>query len=157
MALNKKGIRQLADDLVANQKSYDQYWFGRITDCGTVSCLAGTCLARKLGTRKYRKLVKEWPDTWSGRGVCEKAGAEQLGLLSEVPHPDLPMIFREIHFWPGDLQEQYESDGPRWRVIAALKALQRLLPNGDIDQNPEAVHTRLPQLTKLLKLKTTKN
>jgi len=46
--------------------------------------------------------------------------------------------------------DEYESNGPTWRVIAALKALQRLLPDGTIDSNPKKVHTRLPQLAALL-------
>jgi hypothetical protein len=86
------------------------------------------------------------------------SGIKQLGL----PQPDKdensiasPKIFCSIDEWPKDLREEYESNGPRWRVIAALKALQRLLPDGSIDPDPKAVHTRLPQLNKLLKMRTT--
>jgi hypothetical protein len=87
---------------------------------------------------------------WIESSDCIEAGVEQLGLSLSYPQ-----IFHAIGLWPEDLIDEYTSNGPRWRVIAALKALQRLLPDGSIDPNPKAVHTRLPQLNKLLKMRTT--
>ena len=149
--LNKKGIRLLADDLVAHEKMYDQNTYGqRYTNknaCQTFCCMAGLCKVRKIGLRAFNKLASDWHARNSGGSECAPAGKEQLGL-EDI---DFPQIFDDIYRWPRDLYQEYESNGPRWRVIAALKSLQRLLPDGTIDENPKAVHTRLPQLATLLK------
>lgn len=150
MGLNKKGIRLLADDLVAHKKLYNQNVEGRPDPCGTVGCLAGFCLARKLGRREYIKRVES-----SFIGVeAHQSGRDQLGL----PEPNIGrlQIFDFLWSWPQDLQDLYKSNGPRCRMIAALYALQRLREDGTIDPDPKAVHTRLPQLKKLLAQKVKK-
>lgn len=155
MGLNKKGIRLLADDLVANQKRYNQGTFGSKDECGTVCCLAGFCYAREIGYRKFSSLARKWSDPADGFDLCVPAGYAQLGIPSgrDPRTKTLPSIFSGLWRWPDDLQDEYRSNGPRWRVIAALKALQRLLPDGSIDPDPNAVHTKLSQLTKMLKEK----
>jgi hypothetical protein len=145
MALNKKGIRQLADDLIAHPKRYDQNTFGAINECGTVACLAGMCLWRKIGTRAYRKLVEDWREHNLDHDKCLEAAGAQLGVDASFS-----MLFGDIWGWPEDLQEVYNSSAPDGPVRAALMALQRFLPDGKIDLNPKAVHTRLPQLKALL-------
>lgn len=147
MGLNKKGIRLLADDLVARQKMYDQSTEGGIEACGTVCCMAGLCYVRKVGLRAFSRMVKNGVIGMNVHRYSEKL----LGL--PVPEYGFSNIFGYVCAWPADLRKEYESDGPRWRVIAALKALQRLLPDGSIDPDPNAVHTKLSQLTKMLKEK----
>ncbi len=139
--LNKAGIRLLADDLVANKKMYDQDTFGDREECGTFCCLAGFCYRREIGARRFTLWAKnEDKDT----DLAKDAGRKQLGLKDDID------IFNLFAYWPDDLVEEYESNGPTWRVIAALKALQRLRDDGSIDPDPKAVHTRLPQLKALL-------
>jgi hypothetical protein len=145
MGLNTRGIRQLADQLVANKKLYEQGTFGVKTDCGTVCCLAGFCYLRKIGSRKFNALVTK--EELEGDD-CVKAGKKQLGIKASSP-----VIFQGLGTWPADLEREYRQNGPRGRVIVALKALQRLRGNGNIDSNKEAVHTRLPQLKALLAAK----
>lgn len=146
--LNRKGIMLLADDLVAHQKRYMQETWGKKTDCGTVCCLAGFCYLRKIGLRKFESELRFDLDD----GAVRDAGCGQLGLRMI----NFPQLFCPVDQWPSDLSDEYQSNGPRWRVIAALKALQRLRLNGTIDPNPEKIHTRLPQLAYLLSLRTTK-
>lgn len=151
--LNKKGILQLADDLVAHKKQYDQEVFGRVDDCGTFACMAGLCKWREVGTKAFKKLAKNWIMPSDGIFECKDAGCAALGIKVKLDYPGqtkLGEIFSNIFDWPDDLQEEYESNGPTWRVIAALKALQRLRVDGTIDRDPKAVHTKLPQLTKML-------
>lgn len=148
MGLKKKGILQLADDLVAHKKMYDQEQFGKADACGTFACMAGMCLWRKIGPRKFNALAKQWHYASNGAEECKEAGYAQLGLGK--PLYIFVDIFSDINYWPDDLADEYRSNGPQWRVIAALKALQRLLPDGSIDLDPTAVHTRIPQLKELL-------
>lgn len=142
--LNKKGIRLLADDLVAHQKRYNQDTriAERTAVCGTVCCQAGFCAARKIGTRKFNQWVKNGAD--EGELDVFAIAGEQLGVSGGAE------IFNFLWHWPQDLRNEYNYNGPRWRVIADLKALQRLLPDGSIDPDPKAIHTRLPQLKSLL-------
>ena len=156
--LNKAGIRQLADDLVAHKKMYNQQTYGTKVsksddeeDCGTFACMAGICLWRQIGARKFNKLAAGWLHPSSGGPDCMPAGLKQLGIAVESYLGAAPQLFEPVCEWPKDIRDEYESNGPTWRVIAALKALQRLRVDGTIDPNPKAVHTRLPQLTKLLK------
>lgn len=151
MALNKKGILELAADLVAHKKRYDQGTFGMFRSseshdrelCGTFCCLAGFCYSAEIGAKKFNALVKADVDV---ERQSLRAGKKQLGL-----HKKFPVIFKGIDdYWPADLYEEYFENGAKGRVIVALKALQRLLPDGTIDQNPKAVHTRIPQLKELL-------
>lgn len=157
MGLNKKGIRQLAKALVANQEFYNQDTFPVPSEeCGTVGCLAGMCYRLSVTERTYQKNVKTWEDMSDGDDKCRPAGIKLLGLNFDN-HWKLPQIFQSIENWPVDLQKQYKSDGPKWRVISALKALQRLLPDGTIDKDIKAVHTSLkPLLDKMLKTKAKK-
>jgi len=156
MGLSKKGINQLADDLVRNKKRYNQNRFGIIRtkskgfdkeECGTFCCLAGFCYLAKLGSlRLFQKEVKLGIEKFENN--CKRAGRRQLGLSKDADK--FPQIFLSLSEWPDDLQDEYESNGPEHRVITALKALQRLRPDGTIDRDPAAVHTKLPQLEKLL-------
>ncbi len=140
--VRKVGIRLLADDLVANKKKYDQNTFGDVEDCGTVACLAGLCHMREIGVRKFNKLARYGEvDSFA----CITSGERQLGITNAKT------IFNTISAWPSDLKDEYYENGPLGRVVVALKALQRLKPDGSIDRMRAAVHTRLPQLTKLLK------
>jgi hypothetical protein len=140
--LNKAGIRLLADDLVAHKKMYDQDTYGDYeNECGTFCCLAGFCYRREIGARKFAQWAK---DKGKDTDLAEDAGRKQLGLKDDID------IFNPFECWPSDLVEEYESNGPTWRVIAALKALQRLRPDGSIDPNPKKIHTRIPQLKALL-------
>jgi hypothetical protein len=143
MGLNTRGIRRLADQLVANKKLYEQHTFGAKTECGTTCCLAGFCYLETIGSRKFNALVKS--EELNGDD-CLKAGKKQLGIKASSS----PVIFQGLGAWPVDLAEEYRQNGPRGRVIVALKALQRLRGNGNIDPNKKAVHTRLPQLKALL-------
>jgi hypothetical protein len=159
MALNKKGIHQLADALVAEQKRYDQDTFGERkyigATCSSVCCLAGMSFALQIGNRSFTAKVKAAEnERYDGdfNAECEEAGRKQLGL--KTPEEEFSDIFRSIYDWPNDLSKDYHANGPKWRVIAALKALQRLRPDGSIDPNPDAIHTRLPQLKKLLAQKS---
>jgi hypothetical protein len=139
--LNKAGIRQLADDLVANKKRYNQQTFGDKEDCGTVCCLAGFCSIRSVGLRKFNK----WIDDESDPVIDPRGdGAKQLGI------PRNADLFDYVDSWPSDLGEEYRENGPRGRVIVALKALQRMREDGSIDPDPKKVHTKLPQLKELL-------
>ncbi len=147
--LNKKGILQLADDLVAHKKQYDQEVFGKVRDCGTFACMAGLCKWREVGTKAFKKLALDWQIPSDGVSECKETGYGQLGINRSY-FDELAQIFEPVEHWPQDLQEEYESNGPTWRVIAALKALQRLRVDGTIDPDPEAVHTKLPQLAKML-------
>jgi hypothetical protein len=143
--LNKAGIRLLADDLVKHAKRYDQNVFGRVDECGTVACLAGFCAIREVGTRRFTALVEGWNrQDEDGFYYCVPAGLKQLGLTG------YPAIFGDIPLWPQDLEDLYWSGRPFSAPIAALYALQRLLPDGSIDKNPKAVHTRLTQLKVML-------
>lgn len=150
MGLNKKGIRLLAADLFKHKKLYDQNTEGTAYECGTVGCLAGFCLARKLGRREYVWQVKH------GFVSIEAHRSGQAALGLPKLNTGRLQIFDFLYAWPQDLQDIYNSNGPRCRVIAALSALQRLLPDGTIDPNPKAVHTRLPELKKLLAQKVKK-
>jgi hypothetical protein len=47
------------------------------------------------------------------------------------------------------VDEYRSASTAKERVIVALKALQRLLPDGSIDLNPKKVHTRIPLLKTL--------
>lgn len=150
-ALNKAGILQLADDLVAHPKLYAQHTFGQKEACGTIRCLAGQCLASEIGMRKYNKLVQKFwscEEDYVGEftNSCIASGKKQLGITTTKPYPT---IFDTINEWPLDLQkEYYEATTPKQHVIVALKALQRLRPNGTID-NKDVVHTEIPQLASL--------
>jgi hypothetical protein len=147
MGLNKKGILQLADDLVAHKKLYDQSRYGARNECGTVCCMAGFCKRREVGARTFGRMVAKWMFSWSGSDVCAPAGSKQLGV------PQDPQIFEPASEWPLDLSDIYFSNGANARVRAALLALQRLREDGSIDPDPNAVHTRIPQLKQLLKAK----
>jgi hypothetical protein len=147
--LNRKGILLLADDLVAHKKMYDQDDIGRKDECGTFCCLTGLCYLREIGLMKFNQLLVR--DEFD-QDTCATSGHNQLGLKIRKDWSGVifPQIFQNIDMWPADIREEYESNGPTWRVIAALKALQRLRLNGSIDPDPKAVHTRLPQLKALL-------
>jgi hypothetical protein len=72
-----------------------------------------------------------------------------LGLRAAAPE-----VFDSIWFWPYDLRMEYlNATTPKQRAIVGLRGLQRLRANGKIDENPNAVHTKIPQLAKLLKEK----
>jgi hypothetical protein len=155
--LSKAGILWLASELVAHQKKYYQNRFIKYYKkgadeefCGTVCCLSGFCYLDEIGARKFNKLAKDAIDIQT---PAVAAGIKRLGLDFDIGPSgwSCPVIFMGLADWPKDLQEEYYSNGPRWRVIAALKALQRLLPDGSIDSNPKAVHTKIPALAKLLK------
>jgi hypothetical protein len=153
--LNKAGIRQLADDLVANKKMYDQDDFGSREECGTVCCLAGFCYRHEIGARKFTLWAK---DEDHKNDDCIKSGLKQLGLpviKSDYSWIEVesPQVFGMINIWPDDLEDEYYENGPRGRVIVALKALQRLREDGTIDPDPKKVHTKLPQLKALLATK----
>ena len=148
--LNRKGILLLADDLVAHKKMYDQDELSSVGECGTVCCLAGFCFRRKIGPRMFNKWAKEDD---SGRHLYTAneafdAGGEQLGVGWRGGN-----IFAGISNWPDDLENEYYENGPRGRVVVALKALQRLRSDGTIDPDPKKIHTRLPQLKALLATK----
>lgn len=151
--LNKRGIRLLADDLVAHKKRYCQNIFGgpkpllydETEFCSTVACLAGFCYSAEIGTRQFNKMVKD-NKTFDIEKGSRAAGKKQLGLRVRT----LPKIFMSIDNWPDDLAEEYYANGPKGRVVVALKGLQRLRLNGTIDPDPKKVHTRLPQLKALL-------
>jgi len=150
--LNRKAILALADDLVANKKRYDQNDFGRVEPCGTFCCLAGFVYLRQIGIRKFNKMAR----TESSHLMvnCEIAGVNGLGMQGwgeDRLKVDSPQIFSSIVNWPYDLVEEYRSNGPTWRVITALKALQRTDVNGNISDDPKVVYTRIPQLAQLLK------
>lgn len=152
MPLNRKGIMKLADALVNHQKKYDQNAFGKRTeDCGTVCCLAGFCYIEEIGTRAFNKEVKLANDYSIAGGEtfaenCMDAGRRQLGIRDKWPQ-----VFQELGEWPTDLYEQYQSNGPRAHVIAALMGLERLQVNGKIGKK---VRTKLPQLKAMLAKKT---
>lgn len=145
VALNKKGILALAANLVAHKKRYNQNSFGRPDEvCGTVCCLAGFCYSAEIGAQKFNLLAKRYKYNLLERGSL-RAGRKQLGL-----RPRSPEIFGNLVSWPNDLNKEYYANGPSGRVVVALKALSRLRPNGTIDPDPEAVHTKIPALAKLL-------
>jgi hypothetical protein len=158
--LNRKGILELADMLVVNKKFYDQDRFGKVEACGTFCCQAGFCYLSQVGKKNFNKEVKAAfveasnPNFRSFVEHCINAGITKLGLALpayEYFDEDTPQIFSDVEFsWPEDLVEEYQSNGPTWRVIAALRALSRLKVDGTIDENPKAVHTRIPQLKALL-------
>jgi hypothetical protein len=163
MGLNKKGILQLAEDLISHRKRYDQNNWVSYRDkesgypkseCGTVCCMAGFCYMRKVGVRKFNSLVKK-EETRNYEIVS--SGISQLGIKYSGPDwtdrlggPDWPIIFGGDDAWPSDLSDGYDSSEDQDRYIVALKALQRLLPDGSIDPDPKAVHTRIPQLKEIL-------
>jgi hypothetical protein len=157
--LNKKGILKLAADLIANKKLYDQEQFVAVEACGTFACMAGFCYARQVGPRAFKKAIKTIAFDEDGflnpefAKTCAEAGVSQIGLppiIGRVENFRVPPIFNNTGWWPEDLMEEYESNGPTWKVIAALKGLQRMLPDGKIDLDPDAVHTKIPQLKVLL-------
>lgn len=141
--LNRQGILQLADDLIADSSKYDQnYWGSHFEDqsaCGTVACLAGFCMSRAIGVTKFNELAKVafGVDGSAARGF----GGAQLGI------PRNAGIFHQADLWPSDLYREYQMNSEaKSRVVVALKALQRLRDDGSIDVNPNAVHTFIPQL-----------
>jgi len=158
--LNVEGINQLADDLVRDDARYNQSYWGQDTKyvndptpespffgtaCGTVACLAGFCMARKIGVTEFNKVAAIYPGI-SGDSA-RFYGAQQLGIPFEA------VIFNNIGDWPSDLRQEYRNAKPRGRVLVALKALQRLRPDGSIDPDPDVVHTPLKQLNALLEEK----
>jgi hypothetical protein len=148
--LNRAGIRALAADLVAHHEKYDQGYYGMYNaSCGTVACMAGFCLQKKIGVTKFNKLVSN--GTLFSRDAIE-AGIEQLFKNYANDQGGSPVIFAFSSSWPTDLAIAYSLAGtPKAKVIVALKALSRLKPNGYIDSDPKAIHTPLSVLTKLLK------
>jgi len=160
MSLNQAAIVELAEDLIANVEKYDQDLFGCKSVCGTTCCLAGLVRLRKIGIRAFNKEVIEFKKNGfsSGFGArCISDGNEKLGLPERVdiydPEHEVipPQIFEPSDFWPYDLYSEYSDAGnDSQRVTVALKALQRLLPDGDIDEDENAVHTDLSvQLEKI--------
>ena len=158
--LNKKGILQLADDLIAHRKRYDQGCWGSVrtkdqgnkpSECGTFACMAGFCHIRKIGIRKFNQKARTNQNIVSYHVV--PSGVEQLGIdwdLAKLEGYEVPQIFSSEESWPDDLHDEMDETPTKDQYIVALKALQRLLPNGDIDPDPKAVHTRIPQLKAIL-------
>ena len=152
---SRKGILWLADVLIHNKEKYDQSTFGSSEGepCGTVCCLAGFAYAGEIGFRKFNKLTK---DLRNYESICKnsrRAGASLLGVSQEEGTYYIPEIFNYVSYWPEDLREEYYANGPKGRVVTALKALQRLHSDGTIDKDPKVVITIIPQLTALLKKK----
>lgn len=155
--LNTAGILHMADMLVANIKQYDQEYFGQYNEaCGTTCCLAGMAYASEIGTGKFNRLAK----TYYGHSkYVEKvanpsilSGLNLLGLpevKEDAPFEGLkvPQIFDKPRWWPEDLRQDYNAaTTQKQRVVVALRALSRLLPDGRIDEDPKAIHTEIPYL-----------
>lgn len=137
---SKKGILDLADMLVHNMKKYNQNTYGDESSCGTVGCLAGFCLAEKIGARAYNKQAKNFV---VDSDACILAGKEKLKLKG----PEYPQIFDSVGSWPDDLYGEYaRAESDKGRVIVALKALSRLRVDGRIGKK---VLTNIPQLKQL--------
>ena len=147
MALNKRGICELATMLVNSREMYNQNTFGSKHPCGTVCCMAGLCYVKQVGIEAFNTLLSEKNGNISDE--CLEAGIKLLGIESDS---DFPLLFGMPGVWSGDLRDEYyQAETGRDRVIVALKALQRLQEDGSIDPNPNAIHTHIPQLQKLLK------
>lgn len=167
MSLNQEAIVGLAEDLITNVKRYDQDIFGNKTDCGTTCCLAGLVRLRKIGIIKFNRELKDFKERGFSTGFgdrCIEDGCSLLNLPLEQEDDGeggetirTPAIFEIADFWPYDLATEYlESENDAQRVTVAIKALQRLLPDGDIDAE-DVVHTDLSaQLEKISLLGTGK-
>lgn len=168
MSLNQEAIVGLAEDLIANGKRYDQNIFGDKTDCGTTCCLAGLVRLRKIGIIKFNRELKEFNKSGLSTGFGDRC-IEDGCLLLDIPVEKgddgeggettrTPAIFDIVDFWPYDLAIEYEeAKNDARRVTVAIKALQRLLPDGYIDLEEDVVHTDLSaQLEKISLLGTGK-
>ena len=157
--LNTAGILHMADMLVANIKQYDQEYFGQYNEaCGTTCCLAGMAYASEIGTGKFNRLAKTYYHGHSK--YVEKvanpsilSGLNLLGLpevKEDAPFDEslkIPQIFDKPRWWPEDLRQDYNAaTTQKQRVVVALRALSRLLPDGKIDEDPKAIHTEIPYL-----------
>lgn len=136
MPVNKKAIEQLKADLRRYARRYDQSTFGATDpECGTVMCMAGFCLWRKIGGKKFSETVRK--ATFLSHAYREfikeakVAGREALGLTRAEP-----LIFQSTERWPIDLRTRYlaarlEGDH-RAMVEVACDGLDRLNENGSI-------------------------
>ena len=130
--MNQDGINTLAADLLATLEStshltYDQDEFGTEAECGTVCCMAGLCLIRKVGRAASSGVISVF---WGSASSLE-AGVEQLGLVTNVLSP---IIFSGASNWPKDLSRRYyaAANSRLERVNVALDALARLNEDGSI-------------------------
>jgi hypothetical protein len=143
MGLDKLGMMVLADDLVAHQDIYDQGSFR--------TCLAAFCYVRQKMNGDWKRFDDRLHEETALHGTLPVLGAgiRQLGL--RAGRGVYYSIFGKGLSWPPDLfHEYFQALTQREKVIAVLKALQRLDDDGEIDSNSSAVHTRLPQLEALL-------
>jgi hypothetical protein len=156
MALNKEGIAQLKFDLRANAERYNQYTFGRETDCGTVCCMAGLCLRRQVGEETFKRDVQYALANY-GRHMfgqtCVAAAAKQLGvsLLHERDYvARVPTIFANVCFWPSDLGYAYVqalARGDQQAVAeVACMALDRMTEHGFIGPAVEEARIELARM-----------
>lgn len=130
--LNKAGIEQLKADLRAKPKRYNQDSFGKITACGTEMCMAGHCLARKLGLRRFNAKLKKGEINGRFDQQSIDAGIKQLGIRKYC----FPQIFRPPQEWPFDISNRYSyaenNHDHKAMVEVACEALDRLEIDGSI-------------------------
>ena len=141
MVVNREGILKLAADLVDNWQRYDQDTFGEDRECGTVCCMAGFCLINEVGTKRFNQINRDEP--FNLPVMARRAGARQLGI------PFGALLFYDTIYWPSDLRREYRERKGKCRIVAALKALERLRGDGSIDPRPTAIHTHIPLLDEL--------
>jgi hypothetical protein len=143
MALNKEGIELLKADLRANAKLYDQNSYGHCDwECGTVACIAGTCLRRAIGTDAFTLAARVAGGNLDRNFVdnCLHAGAAQLGIvLAPIDgHFKIPHIFMPASSWPADLWRQYAQAHMAYDHLAmvetACTALDRMDEYGEIKE-----------------------
>jgi hypothetical protein len=141
----QEGISLLANDLIEYSANYNQFKFGAITDCHTECCMAGLCYIRKFNktgrgldllTKRIEKNTYLVTDALAyGKSQLRLSESRTLGIL--------PLIFASALHWPADLYSLYLSED---RVLSALYALQRMLPDGSISYQPNEVLNPLPQI-----------
>lgn len=155
--LNKAAIRSLASNIYAQAKKYRQNTLTSREACGTTCCMAGFCKAEEIGTKEFNKLAKKfYLDDRTQESIdfydsCMEAGVKTLGIKSSNTTPN---IFETTWSWPTDLRQEYfDAKTNKGKAIVAIKALSRMNPDGSIDDNPKAVHTRIPELSNYLRAK----
>lgn len=142
--LNYRGINLLKSDLRDLELKprpdlfYDQSIFGLKMGRYSLTCMAGLCLRRR------GDLVDEHSPAYIP--ACLTAGCQQLGIhhqRSSIRSLDsVPQIFNSVYLWPADLAADYLRAGTNAaRIDASIRALDRLLPNGDIRELDEAQQT----------------
>lgn len=157
MPLNKEGIETLKRDLRAEAARYDQSTFGsdrapKVTGeslCGTVCCMAGFCLQRRLGRAEFDRRVTSsitaMERAWRLEEACQErsdfvdacltAAVEQLGLeYAGFSFGGLPPVLAGMGGWPADLHKRYHD---AWlagdhaaKAEAACDALDRMDDRG---------------------------